>query len=175
MKIDDYFTYDNQIFASLREPAREVVAAYQNAARFLDTIQESIYIESGMIHAARIIHNLAHEMPKRFDDFGDMLHERHLTVEYPPTPELTEEIRDMDAAFEATIKTLDAIDAALKKFCVAANKEELQSMTLKAEDLMRQNSKDYTAILEMWKMWDESGSPVGFDNWAINRMEGGNE
>ena len=92
MKARDIYNWDSQMFAALREPARNVVAAYQQAARFLDTVQETVYIEHGLVHTARMIHDLAHEMPKRFDVFGDMLHERHLMTEYPATPELTERI-----------------------------------------------------------------------------------
>jgi len=146
------FSYDAPVYKEIKEPARQVVEAYQNAARFLDTLQEWVYIETGMVHTARKLHVLAHEMPKRFDVFGDILHERHLMVMYPPTPELTEDIADMNRVFEIAIGILDEIQNALEKFRTAADNPMLRPMALKTEELMMQNSFEYTQILEMWKM-----------------------
>lgn len=171
MKVRDAYNYDASPWDALREPARQVVAAYQQAARFLDTVQESVYIEHGLVHTARILHNLAHEMPKRFDVFADMLHERHLMAEYPATPELTERVEDMDKAFEIVIAALDDIQAALEAFRSVTDNGTLRPMALKAEELMTQNSRDYTNVLNMWAMWDESESKTSFDNWAL-RMGG---
>lgn len=146
--------------------------AYQNAARFLDTIQEWIYIETGMKHTATMVHLLAHEMPKRFDVFGDLLHERHLSVEYPGTPELTEEIRDMNHAFEVVIGTLEEIQEALERFHAATDTPDFRPMALKSEELMLQNSADYTQVLEAWVMYDNTNSASSFDNWVLHQMEG---
>ena len=168
MKARDIYNYDSEPYAALRDPARNVVAAYQQAARFLDTVQESVYIEHGLVHTARVLHNLAHEMPKRFDEFGDMLHERHLMTEYPATPELTERVEDMDKAFEIVIAVLDDIQAALESFREVTDNATFRPMALKAEELMLQNSRDYTRILDMWAMWDKSDSATSFDNWALH-------
>ena len=175
MKARDIYNWDSQMFAALREPARNVVAAYQQAARFLDTVQESVYIEHGLVHTARMIHNLAHEMPKRFDVFGDMLHERHLMTEYPATPELTERVEDMDKAFEIVIAVLDDIQEALEAFRSATDNAGFRPMALKAEELMLQNSADYTRILNAWVMWDESTSKTSFDGWVLHLMDGDGE
>lgn len=166
MRARDVYNYDNAVFASLREPAREVVAAYQTAARFLDTVQESLLIEHGMVFTAQLIHNLAHKMPKRFDKFGDMLHERHLMVEYPATPELVERIEEPEKGFEIVIGVLDDVQEALEKFRNAAETPMLRPMAIAAEDLMLKNSRDYTMILELWTMWDSSNSKTSFDSWA---------
>lgn len=171
MKVRDVYNYDASPWDVLREPARQVVAAYQQAARFLDTVQESVYIEHGLVNTARILHNLAHEMPKCFDVFADMLHERHLMAEYPATPELTERVEDMDKAFEIVIAVLDDIQTALEAFRSATDNGTLRPMALKAEELMMQNSRDYTNVLNLWAMWDESESKTSFDSWAL-RMGG---
>lgn len=39
------FSYENPIYAPLKESARKVISAYQKAARWLDAIQEWLYIE----------------------------------------------------------------------------------------------------------------------------------
>jgi hypothetical protein len=166
MKARKIFTYDNPLYKPLEKLARDVVAAYQDGARWLDTIQEWVLTESAMPFTARHIHDLAHEMPKRFDVFNDMMHERHLMAVYPPTAELTEKIEDMDKAFELVIAALDNIQAALWAFFEATDNEQFKPMALKAEELMLQNSGDYTEILQMWFMWDESTSKTSFDAWA---------
>lgn len=166
MRARDIYNYDNAAFAPLREPAREVVAAYQTAARFLDTVQESLRMEHGMAFTADVVHALAHEMPKRFDQFGDALHERHLMIEYPATPELVERIEEPEKAFEIVIGVLNDVQEALERFRAIADTPLLRPMALAAEELMLKNSRDYTLILEMWTMWDSDVSKTSFDNWV---------
>lgn len=167
-KLNEFYGYGNPVFQPLREPARGVVARYQDAARFLDTVQEWVYIEMGLPHTARMIHNLAHEMPRRFDVFGGMLHERHLMVEYPATPELAEDILDMDDAFRIVTGVLENIQDALETFREQTDNGAFRPMALKAEELMAQNSADYTRFLEAWKMWDSGVSRSSFDNWVMH-------
>lgn len=166
------YSYENPIFATIKEPAKRVVGAYQNAARFLDTVQEWTYIETGAIHTAKVLHNLAHEMPKRFDAFGDMLHERHLMVLYPATPELTEDIEDLDKVFDIALGSLEEIQEALEEFRSLTDNGTLRPMALTTENFMVQNSSDYTRILEMKKMYKSSSSLTSFDNWVKDISEG---
>ena len=72
-KVKDIFNFDNPIYAPLRNPSREVIKAYQDANRYFDTTQEYVYIEQGMKYLSKIIHEQAHEFPKRIDSFIDML------------------------------------------------------------------------------------------------------
>lgn len=151
-----------------------MIAAYQDAARQLDALQEFVYIEAGLPHTARLIHNLAHEMPKRFDAFADMLHEQHLMAEYPQTPEFPSEYRDMDEVFERLLRALDKVQEALASFHKEVEDRMLTPMALLSEELMLQNSRSRTRFLEMWAMYDDpSVSASSFDNWALHLPEGG--
>lgn len=172
MKARESFNWDRPEFAVIKGRARDVVEAYQNAARFLDTVKEWVYIHAGMVHTSDSIHKMAHEMPGLFDKFGDMLHERHLEVMYPATPELTEPIEDMDKAYEIIIDVLERISTALEAFHSAADNAELRPMQLLVEELMLKNSQSYTAIAEQWSMWDMRVSESSFDNWVAHQMEG---
>ena len=98
-KLRDIYHYENPRFSPLRDAARRATAAYQNAARGLDTLKEWVLVEFGLVHTADAIHRLAHEQPKRFDVIGDILHQRHLMQEYPETPEYRERPEDMDGVF----------------------------------------------------------------------------
>lgn len=171
MDMKEYFNYDNPKFLPLRQPARDVVDAYQRANRFLDTVKESLYIEHGLIHTSEMVHKLAHEMPKQFDAFGDMLHERHLMVEYPATPELTERIESVDKGFEIVITVLDEVQEALEKFHAVTDTADFRPMALKTEELMLQNSQDYTRFLEAWMMYGKRSSDTSFDNWVLHLLE----
>lgn len=164
-------SYKKPEYSMLRDPARGVVAAYQDAARFLDTIKEWVYIEKGMIHTSDFIHNMAHEMPKRFDQFGDILHERHLSIEYPATNELTEEITDMDQVFEFIVSILDNIQEALDQFHQVTDKGRFKPMALAVEELMVENSKEYTKVLQAWSMWSQGVGESSFDNWMLHISE----
>ena len=170
-KLAEIYGYENPVFSPLRDPARGVIEAYQNAARFLDTVQERVYIRMGLVHTARMIHDLAHEMPRRFDDFADMLHEKHLEAEYPGTPELDEEIPDMDRAFEIVTGVLEDIQTALEGFRAVTDNAVFRPMALKTEELMLRNSEDHTRILEAWAMWDSGAGTSSFDNWVRRLKE----
>lgn len=166
MRATDYFNFQNERFAPLREPARDVVDAAQRVNRFLDTIQEWFYIEAAMPHTSQFFHKISHEYPLIFDAFVEMLHERHLIGVYPATPELLEPITDADKAFEIAVGTLDEFQDALERFHAAADNASLRPFAIRCEDFMVQNSGFYTKILQAWAMWDKHPSATSFDNWV---------
>lgn len=174
MKLRDRYGWEKPLYAGLRDKARTVVGAYQNAARHLDALQEFVYIEIGLVHTAHKIHNLAHEMPKRFDAFGEMLHENHLMTEYPATPEFPNMYEDMDEVFDNIAGVLDEIQMALHAFREEAEKDaRLLPMALVAEDLMVENSQSRTLFNEMWAMYDDTTvSATSFDNWVKDLDDG---
>ena len=167
--IRENYGYDNPLYGELRNPARAVIAAYQNATRFLDTIQEVTLIEEGMPNLATVIHLQAHEFPGRFDDFAEMLHERHLMAEYPETPEMDwkAELHGVDDIFRCVLAAFEGIQEALEDFRKVVDNANFRPMALKAEELMTQNSADYTRFLDMWARWDnDGGSKTSFDSWV---------
>lgn len=168
-KAKDIFNFDNPLFRPLREPSREVIKAYQDANRYFDTTQEYVYIEEGMPILAKIIHTEAHEFPKRFDKFVDMLHERHLMGEYPATEELNwrEELKDLDSVFDLLIRVLNNIQDALENFHKVTDNSQFRPMALLTEELMAENSKVYTKFLQLWFRWNnDGGSKTSFDSWC---------
>lgn len=168
-KLREIFNFDNPKYAPLREPSRAVIKAYQDANRYFDTTQEYVYIEQGMVFLSKIIHSQAHEFPKRFDAFVEMLHERHLMGEYPATDELDwrSELENIDDVFELLIRVLDNIHDALESFRKVTDNAEFRPMALYAEELMLENSRTYTKFLMLWARWDENaGSKTSFDSWC---------
>lgn len=179
MKAKDIFNFDNPKFAKLRNPARAVIGKYQEANRFFDSIQEYVLIEEGMVFLSKAIHEQAHKFPQRFDKFADMLHERHLAAEYPDTPELNvrEELKSLDDAFSLIIKIFDNVQEALEEMRAATDNAEFRPMALFVEELMQENSADYTKFLEVWTMYDKLDIQGGtdnlcsFDNWCKHYFE----
>ena len=173
MNPKEIYNFDNPKFAELREPMRDVIRMYQNANRWFDTTQEYVYIEQGMIYLSEIIHRQAHEFPKRFDAFGDMLHEKHLMAEYPGTDELDwrESLKSLDDVFELIMQTFVGINAALEKFRKATDTPDFRAMSLKTEELMLQNSAEGKMFLELWFRWaNDGGSKTSFDSWCKSRL-----
>lgn len=169
MTVREKYSYDNAEFAPLRDPARAVIASYQDANRALDTIQEFVLIEEGMPNLASVIHNQAHLMPPRFDKFAEMLHERHLMAEYPATAEMDwrEELKGLDDVFRCVIDAMEDIQDALEAFHAATDNPWFRPMSLLTEELMAENSADYTKFLDMWARWDnDGGSKTSFDSWV---------
>ena len=171
MAIRDTFNYDTAPYTALKEPSRSVTAAFGRANHFLDTVQEGVYIEAGLIYTSKYIHNVAHKMLKWLDDFSEILHERHLMTIYPPVPQLAEEFREMNEVFDVVIRIFDEVQEALESFHEASETKELRPLAIKTENLMLEVSAEYTHILEMAKMWENNVGYTSFDNWVKHLME----
>ena len=90
---------------------------------------------------------------------------------YPSTPELVEEIGDVDKAFEIVIGVMDEYQEALEAFHRATDNADFRPMALKTEEFMLANSQLYTKILQAWNMWDKGVNASSFDNWVLHLME----
>lgn len=172
MRVENRFSYSEQKFAPVRDPARAVTAAYQNAARGLDTLKEIVLLEFGMPNTASAIHDLAHAMPPRFDVLGDILHQRHLMQEYPATPEYTKRPQTLDEVFSEVIDMLEKIETALVAFIRACDGIGLYPLARQAENMQIENSRSYEKILYAWAMYDEAeSSPTSYDNWIMHLFD----
>lgn len=96
--------------------ARIVMTAYQNANRWLDSIKESILIDYNCPYFSKIVHDLAHTMPVRFDSFGDILHTINLKVPYPSTEEYPSEVKSIKGYINDIYSILDSIKESLLAF-----------------------------------------------------------
>ena len=172
-KLKEIYNYDNEPFLTLRDAARAVTGAFGAQNKWLDTMQEWLFIERGMKHTSDIIHGIAHRALVYLDEFSDILHERHLATEYPATPELDEVFNDPSEVFEAVISALDRTGAALKRFRDAANEANLAPLAISTETLMAKVSAEQTVVLALWQMWDQGVSASSFDSWALHFKEGG--
>ena len=172
-KLKNYFSYDAERYGELREAARGVTGAYGAQNKWLDTMQEWLLIEKGMKHTSDIIHGIAHRALVYLDEFSDVLHERHLMTEYPATEELDERFEDPSDVFAAVTAALDRTGEALDFFRKKADALGLRELALGAETLMIKNSREYDAVLKLWKMWENGVSETSFDNWALHLQDGG--
>ncbi len=166
-KAYDIFNYDSAIYGVMRDPTRRATQACQNANRALDTLKERVLIEFGLPNTSEYIHNLAHWFPPFFDRIGDILHQRHLTQEYPETPEYKERPADLDGVFGEIIRLLDEVQNALHQCVVTADDNNLHPLGRQFENLEADNSKLYEQILYAWNMFDASeDSATSYDNWV---------
>ena len=165
-KLREIYSYDSAAYAPLRDAARRATAAYQNAARGLDTLKEWVLIEFGLVHTADVIHRLAHLQPQRFDVVGDILHQRHLMQEYPETEEYRERPENMDGVFAEVIRLLDEIEKALKECVRVSDELGLYPLGRAFENLQMQNSESYEMFLYAWQMYDKTdSSATSYDDW----------
>lgn len=176
MKLADFYNYDNERFAALRDASRKVTEKMQNANRGLDTLKEWVLIEMGLVNTSNEIHKLAHKQPGYFDTIGDILHQRHLMQEYPATEEYTKRPDDMDGVFEEIMRLLRENDEALKDFIRVCDENAQYALARQAETIQIKNSEDCTKFLQAWAMFDDgSSSATSFDNWVKHLFEGGDE
>lgn len=176
MKLADFYNYENEKFSPVRDAARRVTAAMQNANRGLDSLKEWVLIEMGLVHTSDAIHELAHKQPKMWDELADILHQRHLMQEYPATEEYTKRPDDMDGVFEEIMRLLRENDEALKDFIRVCDENAQYALARQAETIQIENSEDCTKFLQAWAMFDDgSSSATSFDNWVKHLFEGGDE
>lgn len=116
-RLKERFDFENGALAAVRDAAKDVTGAYQDAARGLDTLKEWVLIEFGMPNTANAIHKLAHLQPQRFDVVGDLLHQRHILQIYPATAEYEGRPDNLDGVFESIIDMLQKVEDALRE-CV---------------------------------------------------------
>lgn len=174
MKIADVFNYENSMFSPLRDAARKVTAAMQQANRSLDALKEYVLIEIGLVHTSDAIHKLAHKQPGYFDQIGDLLHQRHLMQEYPATEEYTNRPKDMDEVFEEIMRLLRENDEALREFIKVCDENAQYALARQAETIQIENSEDCTKFLAAWQMYDSTdASATSFDNWILHLFDGG--
>ena len=176
MKIADVFNYENSMFSPLRDAARKVTGAMQQANRSLDALKEIVLIEMGLVHTSDAIHAVAHKQPAYFDQIGDILHQRHLMQEYPATEEYTKRPEDMDEVFEEIMRILRENDEALRDFIKVCDENAQYALARQAETIQIENSEDCTKFLAAWSMYDEgSSSATSFDNWVKHLFDGGED
>lgn len=176
MKIADIFNYENPMFSPLRDAARKVTGAMQQANRSLDALKEIVLIEMGLVHTSDAIHAVAHKQPAYFDQIGDILHQRHLMQEYPATEEYKNRPEDMDEVFEEIMRILRENDEALRDFIKVCDENAQYALARQAETIQIENSEDCTKFLAAWSMYDEgSSSATSFDNWVKHLFDGGED
>ncbi len=176
MKLSDFYNYDNERFAALRDASRKVTEKMQNANRGLDTLKEWVLIEMGLVNTSNEIHKLAHKQPGYFDQVGDILHQRHLIQEYPATEEYAKRPEDLDGVFEEVIRMLQESEDALKEFVRAADSLGQYALARQAESIQIENSQDYEKFMYAWNMYDSTdGSATSFDNWIKHLFDDGGD
>lgn len=169
MNVDEKYSYKVSPYKEIKDEAREVSKAFLDGNRYLDSAKEYVYIEEGMPYLSEAIHYEAHKCLERLDTFGELLHERHLMQEYPTTLELDikGEIENVDGVFDLVTRVLEYIGEALEKFHQKTDTALLRPMAIKVEELMLENSRDYTMFLQAWKRWGvDGGSKTSFESFC---------
>lgn len=135
--------WDNPKYDQLEPNVREVMSAYQNANKWLDTLKEHILINLECPYFSNVVHQLAHTMPGRFDQFGDILHTENLLIPYPSTAEWTSPIGDISSCISIVYSILDDIKRALTNFKRAAEICGCPAMSISCDVLLTDISGEY--------------------------------
>ena len=168
MEFTEFYTYDNPIYAPIRQLMRAVSNAFLFGNRVGDTIKEKLHCKLHMTHTAAFFHGIAHKCLEHLDEFADILHSANLEQEYPPTDELGEEIETLDKAFYVFTETIKGIKAALFEFVQSTDTAELKAMSIKAEDILEDVDDDFKSLIVAWNQWKCDGSAMSFDKWIAS-------
>lgn len=154
--------------SSLVTSATAVMAAYQNANKWLDIIKETLLMDQGCVFFSNYVHNLAHTMPIRFDAFGDILHTIDMKVPYPATEYIDKEPESIKESFDKIFSILDSICESLATFVEYANASHKRAAAISAEDLLSDISNEYTNLKRMQRAYTQSGDIIKFDKWVAS-------
>lgn len=170
----EFYNYKSRTFAPLRDPMREAMRAFLNAERYFAAIKEVVWGRFGMKYLSDAIHSLEHKQPPRIDQFGDILHQLGLEIEYPATPELDEPLPDLDEVFRVCVEIVNDVENALAEFIRKADEYHFYSVARRTENIQMENGKDWTKLLEAWSMWDNNVSASSFDKY-VRILYGGDD
>lgn len=143
-----------------------VMAAYQNANKWLDSVKEAIYINMNCPFFSSFVHTLAHTMPARFDKFGDILHTINMEIPYPATAEISKKPTNLNEAFTIIFSTLDAIKVALNAF-IKCTDEKYHGMACAAEACLNDIEGEYPMLYRLQAKAKECGEDtITFDKFV---------
>ncbi len=165
MKVRSVYNFDNPKYAPLRDPSRRVMQAMRTAMAFMDYTKEYVLLEIGLPLTANIIHEQAHKYGEMWDEFTDIMHQRHLMMEVPETPEMGRRVENMDDAFEIIIERMEEIESALVEFIRVCDEMMVYPLARQAETIQIENSEDNEKWLYAATMWENRHSDTSFDGW----------
>lgn len=146
--------------------AEQVMASYQNANKWLDSIKEFVLMDLGCVFFSNYIHNLAHTMPARFDKFGDILHTADIKVPYPATAVISNQPSDIPSVFQQVLDILGAISTSLRGFIKITQDTEFHAMACSAEELLIDIEGEYTNIYRLRRVYSINPDAIGFDKYV---------
>lgn len=151
---------------SVVDTPTQVMAAYQNANKWLDSVKEFLYIEMSCPFFSSYVHSLAHSMPERFDKFGDILHTDNIQIPYPTTVELETELTSISDAFEVIFMSLDNIKQSLNDFIKDVD-DIKHGMACSAETLLNDIESEYPMLFRLKDKWEQCNEDsVEFDKYV---------
>lgn len=155
----------------VNEYANKVMAAYQNANKWLDSIKEAIYTKMNCPFFSSYVHSLAHTMPARFDKFGDILHTVNLEIPYPATAAIDKTPITLVEAFDMIFNILNNIKTALNEFITASDKD-YHGMACAAEACLNDIEAEYPMLYRLHaKAVESKDDSVAFDKFVAAYVE----
>lgn len=153
----------------VRESSIRVMASYQNANKWLDTIKEELLMEYASVFFSNYIHELAHKMPVQFDKFGDILHTGDIKIVYPATEYIPYSLSDIESIFSAINEILYDINVKLRDFIKCTQDTNYHSMANAAEELLSNIDGENTHLYRMMKAYKACNSNIiAFDKWVAH-------
>lgn len=146
--------------------AELVMASYQNANKWLDSIKEFVLMDLGCVFFSNYIHNLAHTMPARFDKFGDILHTADITVPYPATDAISGMPSDIPSVFQQIFDILGSISLTLRGFIKLTQDTGYHAMACSAEELLIDIEGEYTTLYRLRRAYLNCQDIIKFDKWV---------
>lgn len=156
------------------ENAASVMAAYQNANKWLDILKEELLMTHSSVFFSNYVHNLAHSMPVRFDKFGDILHTADIRIPYPATAYIPTIPEDIDGIIGCIFDILGGISESLRTFIKNTQDTEYHAMSCSVEELLVDIESEYPALYRMSRAYKHCGDVISFDKWVNHYIQSQN-
>lgn len=139
---------------------RDLMGDLGRAEKWLADIKDRVLIDFGMPFLSDVIHKMEHVMPEYVDELGDVVHQYHIVLPYPATPEFDIDLNDdLNRVIETCVALLDDNEQRFKELIDVLP----PAGAIQVENIMAKNSENRALLLTIWQMLENAGSRVTLD------------
>lgn len=163
--------YSDPHCTALEEPMRNVMSRMGKAMWHFAQLKEITWYQWGYAGITGAIHYLEHVYGGYIDSFKELLAQMGLPLAYPGIPELREPFDSLAGIFARCIGLIDEVNDALSAFVEAADREALEPLARRAENIQMENFAPRAWLTQALTMSEQGGSASSLDSWLKDTLD----
>ena len=163
--------YADRRYEALEQPMRSVMSRMGKAMWHFAQLKEITWYQWGYAGITGAIHHLEHVYGGYIDSFKALLAQMGLPLAYPAIPEMEESFGSLTAIFYHCIGLIDEVNDALSAFVEAADREALEPLARRAENIQMENFAPRAWLTQALTMSEQGGSASSLDSWLNDTLD----